>query len=136
MKIYIQLWISISGEAKVRRKDLEVSYETTDSQIRRVAKKAMGLTGVRGIWEDIGDCLRFLPYGICQEMHVAINTNPFWDRQVKLYKTAFSPMFNEYVSITHAYIDDDGRWLFYACLASEPDHEIIFRKEELENFVL
>jgi hypothetical protein len=57
----------------------------------------------------------------------------------KSYVTAFSPLFNVFVSITHAHQDVDGRWI-YTCQSSyNPDAILtdhLFREEELERLCL
>jgi hypothetical protein len=57
----------------------------------------------------------------------------------KLYKTAFSPMYNVFVGIDHAHQDVDGRWI-YTCESSyNPDvilKDHLFREEELERLCL
>lgn len=56
-----------------------------------------------------------------------------------LYKTAFSPMYNVYVSIKSAHQDDTGEWIFKC--SSNYDiknilNDVLFRKNELSNFCL
>ena len=48
------------GDAASRRK--------MDRRIMRLAKAAVGLTGVRGVTESYGDVFRFRPYGSCTVM--------------------------------------------------------------------
>ena len=38
---------------------------SNDRRIKRAAKAAMGLTGVRGTWDTIGETLMFHPRGSC-----------------------------------------------------------------------
>lgn len=56
-------------------------------KLRRKAKAAVGLTGVRGVWEDWGETEAFRPHGMCTVLFVswhdycpndyASNTCPF-----------------------------------------------------------
>ena len=41
-----------------------------EAAVKRAAKKAVGLNGVRGRWEDFGDMFRFTPYGACVTLFV------------------------------------------------------------------
>jgi len=62
----------------------------------------------------------------------------------KLYKTAFSPMYDAFVSIDHAHQDDLGEWI-YTC-STDYEHptkgyrltlsNVLFRTCELERFCL
>jgi len=75
MKMKIELTDTFAGEANyswVRREEVDYSEGMTDFQIRRLAKKTMGLTGIRGTWDSFSgsEFLRFRPYGICEVMHV------------------------------------------------------------------
>lgn len=45
----------------------------TEAQIKRRAKKAVGLSGVRGRWEDFGDTFAFRPYGACVILFVSFD---------------------------------------------------------------
>jgi hypothetical protein len=45
--------------------------KAADRQLMRRAKAAMGLTGVRGTKEDMGDTIAFRPYGSCTVMFVS-----------------------------------------------------------------
>ena len=57
----------------------------------------------------------------------------------KSYVTAFSPLFDVFVSITHAHQDVDGRWI-YTCQSSYTPDAILtahlFRAEALERLCL
>ena len=57
----------------------------------------------------------------------------------KLYKTAFTPLFDVFVSISHAHQDVDGRWI-YTCQSRYDSDAILtdhlFREEELERLCL
>jgi hypothetical protein len=55
-----------------------------------------------------------------------------------LYKTAFSPAYNVFVSIEHAHQDADGRWI-YTCSSDYSDeqfHGVMFREDALERYCL
>lgn len=54
----------------------------------------------------------------------------------KLYKTAWSPLFECYVSIVHAHQDSDGRWIFTCNNKEHGLNNHLFRESELDNFVL
>jgi hypothetical protein len=45
--------------------------KASDRQLMRRAKAAMGLTGVRGTREEMGDTIVFRPYGSCTVMFVS-----------------------------------------------------------------
>jgi hypothetical protein len=45
--------------------------EAAERQLMRRAKAAMGLIGVRGKWEDMGETLAFYPHGSCTVMFVS-----------------------------------------------------------------
>ena len=45
--------------------------KASDRQLMRRAKAAMGLTGVRGKREDMGETIAFRPYGSCTVMFVS-----------------------------------------------------------------
>lgn len=53
-----------------------------------------------------------------------------------LYKTAYSPLFEEYVGIVGVFQDVNGEFLFTGYLASEKSKEILFRESELDQFCL
>lgn len=58
----------------------------------------------------------------------------------KIYKTAYSKVFDCYVKITHAYIQNDGygygRWLFYVTNEKKEIYNNIHSENELKNFCL
>ena len=59
------------GEANycwVKRETLILPVGISDLAIMRRAKAAMGLTGVRGRTESLGDGFKFTPYGSCTVM--------------------------------------------------------------------
>lgn len=53
-----------------------------------------------------------------------------------LYKTAFSPLFNCYITIVHAYQDTSERWIFVGNNKKEELHNHLFREDELVKFCL
>ena len=64
---------TFGGEANyswVRRETFEADQNATNALIMRRAKAAVGLSGVRGKTEDMGDTLAFRPYGICAVLFV------------------------------------------------------------------
>ena len=54
----------------------------------------------------------------------------------KMYKTAFSKMFQCYVIITHAYQDSNGEWIFEGQNSKEGLKCHLFRTHELTQFCL
>jgi hypothetical protein len=64
--LYLQ---SISGEGAKAR----ASY---DAMIKRKAKARVGLTGVRGRWDDFGDGFAFYPRGMCTVLFVTWHDCP------------------------------------------------------------
>lgn len=64
---------TFGGEANyswVKRGNIAMDKALSEAQIKRRAKKAVGLSGVRGRWEDFGDMFRFTPYGACVTLFV------------------------------------------------------------------
>lgn len=64
---------TFGGEANyswVKRADLSVPFNPTNAIVMRAAKKAMGLTNVRGRVTDHGDTIEFRPYGLCTVMFI------------------------------------------------------------------
>ena len=54
------------------------------------------------------------------------------------YKTAFSPLFNVYVTIDEAFQDSDGRWI-YTCSSDYTEEKldrVLFTENELTNLCL
>ncbi|MFM7009051.1 MAG: hypothetical protein ACKO0Z_06910 [Betaproteobacteria bacterium] len=47
-----------------------------DAKIKREAKAAVGLTGIRGQWTDFGDGFEFRPRGMCQVLFVNYDYGP------------------------------------------------------------
>ena len=57
---------TFGGEANyswVRRKLITLPADADGPAIRRAAKRAMRLTGIKGVWADYGDLLSFQPWG-------------------------------------------------------------------------
>lgn len=58
-----------------------------------------------------------------------------------LFKTAYSPLFDVYVSIDHVHVDDMGQFIFTCSSQYHTDQDRrltghLFREHELKNFVL
>lgn len=91
----IELTDTFGGEANycwVRRKPLRVfipaglTRKQEDSRIKRAAKKAMGLTGMRGDWSDYGDQFDFRPRGPTVVLFVTwrdLSLNPLEDDETE-----------------------------------------------------
>lgn len=67
--------------------------------------------------------------------------NPILDqnkitRKQSLYKTAFSPLFNCYITIVRSHQDSDGRWFYAGTNKKEGLEDQLFRENELEKFCL
>ena len=63
---------TFGGEANytwVRRIEFDVKTNTNRAILRK-AKALMGLSNIRGTWEDFGDMLRFKPYRSCTVMFI------------------------------------------------------------------
>ncbi len=59
---------TFGGEANycwVRRESMELPQGISDRALVRRAKAALGLTGVRGKMDNMGDGWEFRPYGSC-----------------------------------------------------------------------
>lgn len=54
----------------------------------------------------------------------------------KLYRMAWSPLFNCYVGIDHAWQDDRGEWIFRCSNEGEGLKDHLFRAHELTKFCL
>lgn len=66
---------TFGGEANyswVIRESLELPTGLSDIAIMRRAKKAMGLSGVRGASYSHGDMWEFRPYGCCTVMFASV----------------------------------------------------------------
>lgn len=62
---------TFGGEANytwVRRG--KIIHDGTVRSLKRKAKALMGLSNIRGTWEDFGDMLRFKPYRSCTVMFI------------------------------------------------------------------
>ena len=63
--------------------------------------------------------------------------DPYFFEKLSLYKTAFSPLYNQYVGIIGVHLNDIGELIITAYLAStSKENCILFHPEELTNFVL
>lgn len=84
----VELTDTFAGEANycwVKRRTIRIPLNDAegaqarkryDSRIKREAKAAVGLTGVRGKWSDFGDGFEFRPRGLLQVMFVTYNDQP------------------------------------------------------------
>lgn len=66
-KYEIEYTDTFGGEANycwVKRESLLVEPEAPLSFVKTFAKALMGIKGVRGTWEDMGDTLKFTPRGM------------------------------------------------------------------------
>ena len=64
---------TFGGEANyswVKRTTLSLPYNASRRSVMYHAKKAMGLTGVRGDTTDTGDTIGFRPYNSCTVLYV------------------------------------------------------------------
>ena len=64
MKINIEHTDTFGGESNyawVNRATAELPDNATDAQVKRAAKKALGLSGIRGAWSSWGEMLSFVP---------------------------------------------------------------------------
>ena len=60
---------TFGGEANyswVERKTLDIPAVSSDKLVMRRIRKALGLEGVKGRWNNYGDHFEFRPYGMCQ----------------------------------------------------------------------
>ena len=66
-KYNVEYTDTFAGEANycwVKRDSFMVHKDWKQSFIRRFAKDLVGLKGIRGTWEDMGDTLKFTPRGM------------------------------------------------------------------------
>lgn len=73
MKFRAEYTDTFSGEANyswVRRFEFVAPAEISDTALMRRAKKALGLSGVRGRRESWGETLIFRPYGACTVLFI------------------------------------------------------------------
>jgi len=73
MKFRIEYTDTFAGEVNyswVRRATIEAPETITDTALMRRAKKALGLSGVRGRREIWGETLVFRPYGACTVLFI------------------------------------------------------------------
>ena len=72
-KFTVEYTDTFGGEANyswVKRDTFMVQQGTPDSFVKTFAKDLMGIKGVRGRWEDMGDGFRFTPRGSCTVLFV------------------------------------------------------------------
>lgn len=68
MKYQIEYTDTFGGDANYcwcDRYIIELPDNASKEQICRAAKKAAGLSGMRGVWDTCGDVYRFRPYRSC-----------------------------------------------------------------------
>ena len=73
MKYQIEYTDTFGGEANycwVHRYEIELPDTASIRQICRAAKKAAGLSGVRGVWDTYGEAYTFRPYRSCTILFV------------------------------------------------------------------
>lgn len=63
-------WVKRASLTEQMRCDGAKELRACEARIRRKAKAAVGLSGVRGQWCDIGDVMEFRPYGMCTVLFV------------------------------------------------------------------
>lgn len=64
---------TFNGEANyswVKRAHRYFDESVADAKLKREAKAVMGLTGVRGVWTDHGECFEFRPQGSCTVLFI------------------------------------------------------------------
>lgn len=64
----VELTDTFGGEANYawcNRQMIELPADASHLAVMRAAKKAVGLSGVRGRSSDFGDSLEFRPFGVC-----------------------------------------------------------------------
>lgn len=74
MKALIEYTDTFGGEANyswVKFRAIDVDTNITGKQIKRLAKEAMGLVGVRGVWNTLGEQFEFRPYNSCTVLFVS-----------------------------------------------------------------
>jgi hypothetical protein len=75
MKYSIELTDTFGGEANyawVKRATVDHPETKSVMALRRAAKRAVGLTNVRGTWYDIGDTMEFRPMGAHMVLFVTL----------------------------------------------------------------
>lgn len=75
MKINIEYTDTFGGEANycwVERYQIDLPDKASDLAIVRAAKKAAGLSGVRGRMDDFGDEWHFRPYRSCTILFITL----------------------------------------------------------------
>lgn len=74
MKFRAEYTDTFSGDANyswVRRVEFEAPDNATDALLMRRAKKALGLSGVRGRRETWGETIVFRPHGACTILFIS-----------------------------------------------------------------
>ena len=85
IKFNVEYTDTFGGEANycwVRRRLVTVKEKASDAQVKRAAKKALGLTGVKGEWLDHGDEFTFHPRGMCTVLFVSFHycaAGKYWE---------------------------------------------------------
>ena len=72
-KFNVEFTDTFGGEANyhwVNRKEITVKEDATQSQIMRAAKRAVYITGCKGVTESHGDGYTFKPYRQCAILFV------------------------------------------------------------------
>ena len=54
----------------------------------------------------------------------------------RMYRTAYSPLYQCYVSIVRCHQDVDGNWIFCCGNREQAIDDVLFRETELTNFCL
>ena len=76
MQVNVEYTDTFCGEANyswVKRHVMHVLGDNvTNAKLKREAKKAMGLSGVRGEWNTHGDYMTFHPSGSCTVLFVTV----------------------------------------------------------------
>jgi hypothetical protein len=62
---YTDTFVGQANYSWVQRSSFTLPKAISDDLIKRIAKEIMGLSGVRGIWEDMADGYVFKPYNSC-----------------------------------------------------------------------
>lgn len=68
MKYQVEYTDTFGGDANYSWCDryiVELPDNASKKQIRRAAKKAAGLSGIRGVWDTWGEVFSFRPYRSC-----------------------------------------------------------------------
>lgn len=63
-------WVRRATIIDAPRGDGSKELRAMEMRVRRKAKKAVGISGLRGRWEEIGGDLAFYPYRTCTVMFI------------------------------------------------------------------